>query len=960
MLAVALAFIIFSALWDLCHGAKVGGEWVPLGPFDGGINTSSNRGQLTQSQFLSSSNFIWKLDSGGRGDLAPTGHLEAREGFYRMAAPESGNPVEFIDVFRSPSGLSYLFYSDGAHLWYRTNLTETPVSLDFGRVNAGTVRTISGSPYVFGNNLSTQKWRTVLGPGIGSTMTINDVEYTVKAIIGDTLVLLDANFSSTEATATYNMDVATVQVNAAYQVNNAYWVFTNVGKFRFDGPGAFTVVDSVTGARYQYTAAVRHCLGTAPTLKFTASSVTSDFSGQFARIVTNPFSQGTPNCPVPADRPMYMSLPVYSSGSGLVYTLGAAFGPKDATAQYLTVEPLVIDTSSKATTLIDSVQVLVADSANFSCSGNYNLYLKLFCDTCNWQSDTTRFISGDYFVSPQVTTTTLGKATTQGVNGQTNLYNTIIAAKVTTPNKQAIKAYRMFAAGVSSGLGGLSTHLVKGAIYKVSDSSLVDTTVTLAETFNVTSFVELELTFAEAVDLAPSTDYYVALWADSNFFQGYNQNLTGLQSVSKAATYTGTFPNPLSGATQSSRQYVFWLDADYYDPAAPLMTSATNCLPVVGGYVASDSTILAAVASVAPSVRTDWSKAWNRMRDRDTCRVVLFRMTKEHDNAAEGIEFAVWHNSVNFEVRSNHKDYVYWSEVNQPDSFITDHVIIIDHGNPLVVGAPQNGNVVFYTATNRWALVYGGGGSYGKQYLDGVRGCIARRSFLNIDGVHYGLASDGYWETSGEAPALISGAVASFFTDSLDFSRLNDVAAGYDAENDNIWISQKDNFTLVYNRASRSWWPQTFVAGAYYYNSDINVSDSIRFIAGGADSSMLYVRGGDDDDGDSLVAEMQTGFNDYGVSQLIKNVKGLRLGFEAERATGWACESYGQNYATGASYSIGTFTGATISGWGEQQMRFLQGLYRGHRLSHKLTFYNASGLKLPYLQALVQVGNEEN
>ena len=957
VLIAALIIVAMCALWDATHAAKVGGEWVPLGPYNGGINTTSNRGQLSSAQFVASSNFVWNAHLSG-GAQTGSGLLEVREGFYRFAAPESGRGVEWIDIYKSPSGSSYLFYSDGVKLWYRTDLTEPAVELDFGRANAGTVDTYSGSPYVYGNTLPSQALRTVFGPGDSLTMTIDGAEYTVKTIVGDTLVLLEDDFGSTLSATSYNMDLASLSVNSAFQVNNNFWVYTNVGKFYFERPGLFVIVDSLTGTRYAYTSALRTCIGSVPTIKFTASGVTDNFSGQFARITTNPFSQGTPGSPAPYGQSVYLSLPVYSSGGGFLYTLGAAFGPKVSTAQYITVEDLAIDTSTKVTKVLDSVQVLVADSSGFGCGGSYNLYLQLFCDSCDWQDDTTRFISGDHFVAPLVATSTVGVSESSPTNGVSTIYNTVIATKVTTPNQSAIKAYRLRAWGNSNGTG-VTTTFLKGAIYLASDSSLVDTTLTLARTFMTSTYTEVELSFAEGVDLAASTGYFVAIWSDSSLWNAYYKNGSGTNSLSKGDAYTGTFLDPLVGALASSRQYVIWLDVDYYDADAAMMTNAMNCLPVVGGYVTSDSTIYAAVAAVVPGARGDWTKVWNRMADRDTCRVAFFRMKKVRDNAAEGIAWAVLFNSTVFEARSDHRDWLWWSEPDMPDSFLVTHFMIVDHGNPLIVGAPQGGNLIVYTATNRWAIMYAGGGIYAKQYLDGQRGCIARGSFLNIDGVHYGLAADGYWETAGEAPALISGAVASYFTDSLDFGRLDDVAAGYDAENDNIWITQKNRFTLVYNRGTGSWWPQSWQAGAYYYNADISVSDSVRFIAGGADSSGLFVRGGATDDGVSIDASMQTGWLDYGVSQLIKNVKGLRLGYEADRPTSWLCETFGQNYTTGATFEVGSFAGSMISGWSEAQMRFFQGTYRGKRLAHKLTFYNASGLKLPYFQVLVKMGVEE-
>lgn len=811
VIIVALIIVLACAFYDAAHGAKVGGEWVNLGPFNGGINTSSNKGQLAQGELLSTSNFIWGIDSRLRGnDGIDKGHLEVREGFYRFANPESGTGVEFMDIFNAPQGVPYLMYSDGVNLWYKASLTGLATALNFGRANSGTVDTYTGSKSIHGNTVASQKLRTIFGTYEGGTINIGGTDHTIDKIVLDTLVYVTAAVGAGGLAQNYSLDYSAIAIKSAFQMNNNYWIYSTVGKFQFSNVGAFTIVDSLTGDRYQYTSVRRACGPGWPVLKFNGVSLPTATNGKFLRIVTNPKSAGTPANPLANTKFFYMSYPIASATADSIKTFASAFMPDSTTAQYFNVDELTYDPSTQFITKVDSVRLNIADSAGTGCSFPA-LYLKLWCDTCFFDADTNWAISGDWFFAPRYS------------------------------------------------------------------------------------------------------------WTDGNV--AYD-----------------------SAGTQ------WWY-------GVPVIS--TEVFPVVGGFRGSDSAVYI-VTPPSSTARNEWTINANN-------KTVAFYRMKVNKAAASavGIEWATVFNASAFEVRSDETDVIYWSVPNLPDSFLVDSWVIVDHGNPLIIGAPQGGNLIVYTATNRWAILYGGGTSYAKQYLDGARGCIARGSFLNIDGVHYGLAADGYWETSGEAPRLISDAVATYFTDSLNFDALDAVAAGYDAQNDNIWISipvgvsTVNNRTLVYNRASGSWWPQSFVGGAYAYNPSITVSDSVRFIVGGTDSSTLYVRGGDDDDGDSLVAQMQTAYYDYGQSQLIKNVKGLRLGYESDRATAWECESFGQNYVSGATFEIGSFTGTTVSGWSEQQMRFLQGKYRGKRLSHRLTFYDAAGLKLPYLQALVKMGVEE-
>lgn len=952
VLIVAAIIIALCALWDATHAAKVGGEWVPLGPFNGGINTTSNKGQLSPSEFVESENFVWSLDKPSASAGAPTaGHLEVREGFYRFGEPKSDQSVKFIDIFKGEGNAKYLLYSDGTTLWYRQNLTGAAYPIDLGSASKSVVDT--WGTYVSGDSILVQKWLSTFGRGEGLAITIDGVDYVIDQILTDTSLILTSS-AGTTSDKTYSISFSGLRYLSGYNVAYSYWLFSNAGKLVFTRPDAVTLQDTIAPNRFAYSTISQQCYaGAFPALKWNASGVSSNYANQYLRPVSNQISQGGTN-PIPSGHLFFMNYLVAASGGNAVWTYGSAFTPDTTAAQYFTIANLSPDTSTWTEVTVDSIVSVIPDS--LGCSVDGIQYVKIFCNSCNWETDTLQFM--DHYVAPMQTEFVVN--TINATVGNFSTQDTIRGVRITTPAADAVRAFYL-RVGISSGFTGTAN--LKGAIYKVSDSTLVDTTFTASVTKSGGS-VTATLFFPRAVNLGSSTKYFVAVWSGSNVL-AVAKNANGLEGDSaawkKADSYDGSFPSSIAGATPvvTTSSYAIELYGWHHD-SLNTYPDYQYQIPIAAGYIAANGPIYAAVHSDAYDSPIAGAHAFSsRLADGDTCKIAIYKMTAQPVQLAAAVVLAVWHNSTNLEVRAEFPDRLYWSEVNQPDSFLIDHMMIVDHGNPLTAAGKQLGDVVFYTATNRWKIIYGGGGQYTKQFLDGVRGCVARRSFLDIEGVHYGLGADGYWESSGEPPQLISQAVQSYFTDSLDWTRLDDVAAGYDAELDNIWISQKDRFCLVYNRSSRSWWPQSFIAGAYAYNPDISVSDSVRFIAGGTDSSGLFVRGGVLDDGDSIDAMMQTGYLDYGASQLIKNVKGLRLGYEATRATSWLCESFGQNYTTGATFEVGSFAGSSIAGWSEEQMRFFQGTYRGKRLSHRLTFYNASGLKLPYLQALVKMGVEE-
>lgn len=767
-------------------------QWVPLPAYSGGINIMNDRVQITQGQLLSATNFIWK-----------DGQIQAREGFYRYVAPLSAMPVTFMDVFKSPLGAKYLMYSDGINLWYRPDITGESVALSFGRADSGLVNTFG--TVIRGEEIAGQKWRTIFGTGEGLTMTIGGTDYTVNKILLDTLAWITASAGTTTDQA-HNLDYSSIRVQSRLVASDNYWIYANTGKSYFNRPDSFVVVDSLSGVRFAFTATTRRCIPSTPAIQFAAASVVENYAGKFLRVVSNPIADSV-NA-VTEGHHLYMSYPIYSSGSGIIRTLGAAFLPDTVSDQYLTVENLAYDSTTRFTTRVDSVRMGVVDSSAYSCVGNEALYFKIYCDTCFFDSDTAAFITGDWFWYPQYT-----------------------------------------------------------------------------------------------------------------FQLGSN-------------TYDGTVP---LSYTQ-------------------IPTTALTVFPVVGGFRASDGAFYAAMNAVGGSRD-------NHDFDTNNVNVTFYRMKKDVSTlSAGGYEFAVQHNERVFECRSSEPDRLYWSEPFMPDSFLAGSIVIVDEANPCVIAAKQWSDLVVYTTAGSWKIIANATGEeYGTEKFNTSRGCVSRGSFLNIDNIHYGLAADGFWESDGNEPRIISGPVSSYFLDSLNQNEYDEVRSGYDAENDNIWVSlprrgaTKNTITLMYHRATQSWWPQTFVGSSFTAVKDVTVSDSVRFMVGGVDSSTIYVRGGRLDDGAAITASIQTPYLDFGDPVVAKRVKSLMLGYDSQVASAVSVVGY-RDFALTPFDTVSFTTGAS---WAQKWLHFPDARYNGNNLSLKLSISNASQIKIPYLRLQVIPDGEE-
>lgn len=443
----------------------------------------------------------------------------------------------------------------------------------------------------------------------------------------------------------------------------------------------------------------------------------------------------------------------------------------------------------------------------------------------------------------------------------------------------------------------------------------------------------------------------------------FTADSTNLSCSGTEALYAKVYKASFDSTTFITGDWFFspgyaWSNGVLSYAGSEIFTSPTEVFPVVGGFEGTDGSILVSCPPFIGS-RNNWATF-----DKTTpVTGIFYRMKKDvSGQRAGGYIFSVLHNERVFEVRSDEPDRFYYSEPFLPDSFLAGSVTIVDQANPCVIAAKQWSDLVIYTTAGSWRVIADATAeNYGTEKLNTSRGCVSRGSFLSIDNIHYGLSADGFWECDGNEPQLISDAVSTYFLDSLNQNEYAKVRSGYDAENDNIWISfprvgsTKNSITLVYHRSTKSWWRQSFVAGSYAYNPDAAISDSIRFMVGGVDSSAIYVRGGRLDDGAAITASIQTPYLNFGDAVLGKRLKSLMIGYDSEVAA--AVSIFGYRDFGLTPFDTTTFT--TDAVWAQKWLRVKDAKYRGNNISLLFSIANASKIKVSHLSLQIMPLGEE-
>ena len=930
--------------------------WKPIWPINGGLNIVDNKEQLPIGQLLSCDNFLWSHNQ-----------LIGREGFQQYVASSTSGSINFLSLFKKSTGESYLIYSDGKGLWSVTLSNGLRTELVTGSSNKGTVTIATGTKVLHGNTVADEKWRTLLGTNEGTPIIIGSRTDTIAKILLDTLLLLKNDLDTGYIAGTYSLTMPSGNINAALQSNDLLYIYGDAGTRVFTDPTSYTKPESLFVNRYHLAAPYikRHqWSSTIPSLMFkTNDSISTNYNtlSNFLRLTTDPKSNVAGN-PITAGHHFYMSYPLFGAYANpdSFYVGGAAFMPDSVgsgAAEYFVVEELSYDLSSRSNVIVDSVKKYFQDTSGWS--GSPAAYEKIWLHS---KPDTLVYATGDWFVSPP-TPTTLEYGTTETSNYLPT--TTVVGTKGHTPNTAGAtvrltdfwtKSWTPTPTKDQYGnwTGVTVAGLMHFAVYNCSDSTLVDSTSQQYSWSSLTAqpFAQHweHIVLKKHITLLSDTNYFfliATVKSGSNYPYYQLRGTGGLASESYrmtagySTTWTAKFVPTTSEPTYNHSVKLGYLFND------TMVTPSISRYPIAGGYVTADSAILAASPDSAGFV---WS---------DSCHLSFYRMKRSLLNTSTdvGVDNVAMYQLSTFEVRVAEMDRVYWSEVSDPDSFRAGNFMVLEYGNPIIVMGEQLGNLVAYTKTNRWKIFPFEEGSFATEKLNGSRGCVAKNSFLNIDNVHYGLASDGYWECSGDVPLLISDAISTYFTDSINTNQYRMIAAGYDQVNDDIWLSFPtgtslvNNVTLVYHRPTKSWWRQSFNSGAYTYNSDRSICDSAGMFVGGTDSNTIYIKRGVLDGSNSITSSLQTGFYDFGLPDKAKVVKSLLLNYDSPSGNTVTLGLRRMSLGSDTEFTYSEF--GSNSYWSQKIVNVVQGTTWGRHFSFSLNVSNASGFKVGDYQVLI-------
>jgi hypothetical protein len=861
--SLLISSVIVIALATV-KGAEL--QWQSLGDYSGGINTVSHRGQLAVNQYLSLQNFLF----------TPSG-LESRKGYY-LAYTLSGNPITFVDVYRKKSGTSHLIAGDGFRIWSVIGMTGTPKELATGTYTVSNVDVDSAANLVHGNSVSTQKWLALYGSCENCLIKVGDTTRTISKIILDTLIYTTVAYNKSQTGASYSLikpgtGGAAITINRGLTLSDKYWLFTTNGFYSMDSPDTLNLKTTQSGIRYLISTPYvgRTCYNGQACLRFTSSAMATGQSGYFMRLTSDQRSNTAHN-PIPAGRSFYMSYPILNTNATQVTTTAAAFMP-DSTAtgaEYFTTLQLSPYTDSLRRVMVDSVVRVEQEWSDDPCSYN-PVYLKIYCDTCHWKSDTARFITGDWFVSPEIGTSSTGSLVADTNTGPA-MTNRIIGAMYRTPAHDQIRVTSMTAAVKFS--SGTNAYTIKGAIYKKSSMALIDTTQ-IVSGYSSANYnpATITLTFANPVALDATTDYVFSLWTNTaSLTFRYTATTGNYKEFGQTLSYTGTFPATFA-PTDSSTLMSLAIRASltYFENVNPSSklglnnATAATCYPVVGGYVTSDSAILVASDTAG-------------FPDHGQRKVSFFRMvrtasasTTDSNNyiAAAAFEGRVFH------VKGAAKQTIYRSDLFNPDSTLAATIILTDpSGEDITTIKGQSDYLKVYTANNRYVVSSTDGYTYTINKLGSGVGCVAPNTVCENSGIHYYLHYTGVYRDDGSADLglPVSAPINSWFTDSISADKYGSAVAVL--RENQYWISivtkSDQNKTFVFDITTNAWTDMSnlnFASGVNYGTA----VDSMRFLFGSRDSGLVMAYGSSSDRGATIPLAIQTGYLDQDDPTVLKD-----------------------------------------------------------------------------------------
>lgn len=229
---------------------------------------------------------------------------------------------------------------------------------------------------------------------------------------------------------------------------------------------------------------------------------------------------------------------------------------------------------------------------------------------------------------------------------------------------------------------------------------------------------------------------------------------------------------------------------------------------------------------------------------------------------------------------------------------------------------------------------------------------------LCYENLEFGVNANEFFAFNGTSMPIISRPIETFFTDSINLTKLNlirGVVVG-----DNLLISYPhsgstaNDKTLWFDIPADRWFTSTLVAPSYVKRTSPVGLDSILIAHG--DSARLYAYGGISDAGADIVAKYKSGFLDWGTPESKKTLEKIEVRSRLNKNGSWIVRLYQDDLdvVTWTDTITSSTPGTT---WDKDQIN-IPALPEFYRLAVELETLSADTVELDMWRAKVRIKGE--
>jgi len=345
--------------------------------------------------------------------------------------------------------------------------------------------------------------------------------------------------------------------------------------------------------------------------------------------------------------------------------------------------------------------------------------------------------------------------------------------------------------------------------------------------------------------------------------------------------------------------------------------------------------------------------------------IYLYRydLDKGGSSADDAYQYMVIYHNRLFWKTQGEQNYIHWSEKYDMDSTAESWKMPTEtHDGDWITGLKVQGDYLNVYKNNSILQAYPTNVAFNNQQayseffdfrvVTNVIGCIAPRSLVEAEGIHYFLSNKGFIAFDGANYKIISDPIRNWIEDSIDLTYLSIITSVY--YKDNILWSvptmgshNRNNRTLVYNIPTGAWTFWNFGSEAFIVSG--RGEDTTHLFISLPDSGMIGTYGGDNDFGDSIDATLQTDYLDFNLPDKYKFSKEILLDYNWSTSRKASLAIY-SDFESTINWAD---TMTTIGSFGQFRVPCGQGAY-GRNLSLELKLYNASGARIPFIKWLVK------